>query len=316
MSMNDMEPNPSGMLNNYSHQDFFRAYRKGFWRSILSWMRNSDNDLLPFDEVIKRIPLKGQSYQGLKQIETDRIIGSVSRFAEFDRAFLPRQTHTRERWESIDQAYYKDVILPPIDVYQIGEIYFVKDGNHRVSVARERGQLFMDAYVVKISIPGTLDKHTNINTLILQQEYLGFIDQTRLDELAPGYDFHFSIPGQYDKLLHHISVHRWYMGEKMKRPISEDEAVLGWVNDVYRPLIRIIRKHDILKQFPERTETDLYLWIIEHRWYMVEEQHKKVSLETAASHYVQTFSRKPFRHLQQFFQYLVIKIRKSIKKQP
>ena len=90
----------------------------------------------------------------MKQIETDKIIGSVSRFQEFDRAFLPRQTHTRERWESIDKAYYKDVILPPIDVYQIGEIYFVKDGNHRVSVARERGQLYMDAFVVKISHSG------------------------------------------------------------------------------------------------------------------------------------------------------------------
>jgi hypothetical protein len=313
--MHDNHPNTSGLLINNSRQDFSRAYRKGFWRSILSWLRKSDNDLLPFDEVIKRVPLKGQSYQGLKQIETDQIIGSVSRFTEFDRAFLPRQTHTRERWESIDQAYYKDVILPPIDVYQIGEVYFVKDGNHRVSVARERGQLYMDAFVVKISIPGNLDKHTNINNLVLQQEYLGFIDQTHLDVLAPDCDFHFSIPGQYDKLLHHISVHRWYMGEKMKRPVSEEEALLGWLNDVYRPVIRIIRKHNILKQFPQRTETDLYLWIIEHRWYMVEEQHKKVSLETAASHYVQTFTRKPFRKLQKLFRNLKENIRKSTKKQ-
>lgn len=316
MSMHDMQTNPNELLSTYSRQDFSRAYRKGFWRSILSWMRNADNDLLPFDEVIKRIPLKGQSYQGLKQIETDRIIGSVSRFAEFDRAFLPRQTHTRERWESIDQAYYKEVILPPIDVYQIGDVYFVKDGNHRVSVARERGQLYMDAYVVKINIPGTLDKNANINTLVLQQEYLGFIEQTHLDELDPIDNFHFSIPGQYDKLLHHISVHRWFMGEKLKRPITEEEAIIGWVNEVYRPLVRIIRKHKILQEFPQRTETDLYLWIIEHRWYMVEEQHKKVSLETAARHYVQTFSHKPFRHLRQYFKYIAIKIRKLTKKQP
>jgi hypothetical protein len=314
MSPHDFQPNHTELQNNFSRQDFSRAYRKGFWRSILSWLSNSDNDLLPFDEVIKRIPLKGQSYGGLKQIETDRIIGSVSRFTEFDREFLPRQTYTRERWESIDQAYYKDIILPPIDVYQIGEIYFVKDGNHRVSVARERGQLYMDAFVVKISIPGNLDKHTNINTLVLQQEYLGFIDQTRLNELAPEGDFHFSIPGQYDKLLHHISVHRWYMGEKFKRPVSEEESVLGWLNDVYRPLIRIIRKHNILKQFPQRTETDLYLWIIEHRWYMVEEQNKKVSLETATRHFVQTFPRKPFRRIQQFIQYLTAKIQSSTKK--
>jgi len=316
MSQFDPQTNPRELLSSFSRQDFARAYRKGFWRSVLSWMGNYDNDLLPFDEVLKRVPLKGQSYLGLKQIETEKIIGSVSRFQEFDRAFLPRQTHTRERWESIDQAYYKDVILPPIDVYQIGEIYFVKDGNHRVSVARERGQLYMDAFVVKISIPGTLDKNTNLDKLVLGQEYQAFIDATNLQELAPREDFHLTIPGQYDKLLNHISVHRWYMGEKLQRPIEEDEAVLGWLNEVYRPLIRIIRKYEILKEFPQRTETDLYLWVIEHRWYMIEEQHKKVSLDSAARHFSRQFAHKPFRHFRQGLDYIWNKIKKLLKKRP
>jgi hypothetical protein len=316
MSQFDPQVNPRELLSTFSRQDFARAYRKGFWRSVLSWMGNYDNDLLPFDEVLKRVSLKGQSYLGLKQIETEKIIGSVSRFQEFDRAFLPKQTHTRERWESIDQAYYKDVILPPIDVYQIGDIYFVKDGNHRVSVARERGQLYMDAFVVKISIPGKLDKNTNLDKLVLEQEYQGFIDATNLNELAPREDFHLSIAGQYDKLLNHISVHRWYMGEKLQRPIEKDEAVLGWLNEVYHPLVRIIRKYNILKEFPQRTETDLYLWIIEHRWYMIEEQHKKVSLESAARHFARQFSRKPFHHLRQFLSYISKKLRKLLKKRP
>ena len=316
MLPDDFQHNSGNQLNVYSRQDFSRAYRKGFWRSVFSWLRKFENDLLPFDEVMKRIPLKGQSYVGVKQIETDKIIGSVSRFAEFDRAFLPRQTHTRERWESIDQAYYKDIVLPPVDVYQIGEIYFVKDGNHRVSVARERGQVYMDAFVVKINIPGKLDKDTNINSLVLQQEYLGFIDQTHLDQLAPKNNFHFSITGQYDKLLNHISVHRWFMGEKFGRPISEDEAVLGWLNEVYRPLIRIIRKYNILDEFPQRTETDLYLWIIEHRWYMAEEQHQKVSLESAARHFARQFSQKPFRHLRQIIFWIRTKFKTKLKNSP
>ncbi len=315
MSMHDLPPNQLDLLNIYSRQDFARAYRKGFWRSVLGWLRKSENNLLPFDEVVKRIPLKGQSYLGLKQIETDRIIGSVSRFTEFDRSFLPRQTHTRERWESIDQAYYRDIVLPPIDVYQIGQVYFVKDGNHRVSVARERGQLYMDAYVVKINIPGTLDKDTNIDKLVLQQEYLGFMAQTHLDELAPDDDLHFSIPGQYEKLLNHISVHRWFMGERLQRPISEAEAVMGWLTEVYRPLVRIIRKYEILKEFPQRTETDLYLWIIEHRHYMVTELHKKISMESAARHFVTNFSQKPFRKLRLFFVRLVRKFGKKKTKQ-
>lgn len=309
----DYKSNPSELLNTYSRQDFSRAHRKSFWRSVISWLGKTDNDLLPFDEVVKRVPLKGQSYYGLKQIETDKIVGSVSRYLEFDRAFLPKQTHTRERWERIDQAYYSDVVLPPIDVYQIDDVYFVKDGNHRVSVARERGQLYMDAFVVKINIPGTMDKNTNLEQLVLQQEYIGFIEQTRLDELAPRENFRFSIPGQYDKLMNHISVHRWFMGEKMQRPVTDEEAVAGWLRDVYQPLIRIIRKYDILKGFPQRTETDLYLWIIEHRWYMVEEQHRKISLDAAARHYASQFSRKPFRHLRQFFYWIVKKIRNLFK---
>jgi hypothetical protein len=314
MHPNDHQTNSSELLHAYSRQDFLRAHRKSFWRSVISWLGKTDNDLLPFDEVMKRVPLKGQSYFGLKQIETDKIVGSVSRYLEFDRAFLPRQTHTRERWERIDQAYYSDVILPPIDVYQIGDVYFVKDGNHRVSVARERGQMYMDAFVVKINIPGTMDKNTNLEQLVLQQEYLGFITQTHLDEIAPKENFRFSIPGQYDKLMNHISVHRWFMGEKLQRPVTDQEAVAGWLQDVYHPLIRIIRKYDILKEFPLQTEMDLYLWIIEHRWYMVEEQHRKISLDAAARHYASHFSRKPFRHLRQFYLWIVKKTKKLLKK--
>ena len=78
----------------------------------------------------------------------------------------------------------------------------------------------MDAFVVKINIPGTMDKNTNLEQLVLEQEYIGFISQTHLDELAPKENFRFSIPGQYDRLLNHISVHRWFMGEKLHRSLQ------------------------------------------------------------------------------------------------
>jgi len=117
---------PGESFTNQSKEDFSKAYWKGFWNSILSWLRRSNNELLPFDEVRKRIPMRGQHYRGLMQIETSRIIGSESRFNDFDRAFLPRQTHTRERWESIDRAYFQDVILPPIDVYKVGDVFLSK----------------------------------------------------------------------------------------------------------------------------------------------------------------------------------------------
>jgi hypothetical protein len=318
MSPSNDSFSPSYDINHLAHRDFSRAHRKSFWRSVLSWVLSSDNELLPFDEVLKRVPRKGQHYIGFKQIETDKIIGSVSRFQEFDRAFLPRQTHTRTRWENIDRAYFQDIILPPIEVYQIGEIFFVKDGNHRVSVARERGQAFMDAYVVQIDIPGKMDEHTNLDKLVLEYESSEFLELTRLGQIAPKEDFRFSIPGQFEKLFHHISVHRWFMGEKLNRPVSEEEAASGWFRDVYYPLVKIIRKHKIMKEFPQRTETDLYLWIIEHRWYMIEELRRKVSLESAAIHFSQQFANRPFRQLHQWLKRLFSKIgwKRTNKNQP
>ena len=292
----------------FTKNDFSRAYMKGFWRSVFSQISNKDNELLPFDEVMHNIPLRGQHYLGLKQIETSKIIGSVNRYQDFDRAFLPRQMHTRARWESVNSAYFKDIILPPIEVYKVSDAYFVKDGNHRVSVARERGQAYMDAYVIEIEVSGTINENTNINDIVLTHEYADFLSRSKLDRAVPGVDFHFSIPGQYDRLLQHISVHRWYMGEKKKRPISDEEAALGWYTEVYQPLVKIIRKHGILTKFPQRTETDLYLWIIEHRWYLGEKTHQKVSLESAADHFVNHFYNRPFRHTRQILTWLKRKI--------
>lgn len=294
MTENRDDPLAGKHLFMAARDDFSHAYFKGFIRAMQSWINRENNDLLPYDEVRKHIPMRGQHYIGLQQIETQKIIGSVSRFNDFDRAFLPRQTHTRGRWESIDRAYFSDVILPPIDVYKVGDVYFVKDGNHRVSVARERGQAYMDAYVIEVDIPGKLDENTSLDNLLMVQEYAEFLNTTHLDQLYPDQDFRFSIPGQYEKVLQHISVHQWFMGEAQKHPIEYIEAVKGWYKDLYHPLMKIIRKHKILDQFTDRTEMDLYLWIIEHRWYLGEELHRPVSLEAAALNFSQKFSKGSF----------------------
>ena len=313
--MHDEEEIGSGSFMQQSRRDFSHAYEKGFWRSIFNLIQKKNNELLPFEEVLKHIPMRGQNYIGIRQIETDKIIGSVSRYNDFDRAFLPRQTHTRSRWESIDRAHFKQIILPPIEVYKIGDAYFIKDGNHRVSVAREKGQAFIDAYVTEIQTPGRVDKNTDLKQLVLEQEYTDFLKETKLDQLYPGEDFRFTLPGQYDKILQHISVHRWFMGEKLNRPISDEEAIKGWYEEVYEPVVRIINQHQILKRFPNRTPMDLYLWILEHRWYLAEEQKGRVSIESAALHFSQHFSKRPFLHLRQAWNRLTSKIIRRNKKQ-
>jgi hypothetical protein len=286
-----------GMFERIARSDFDTALRKSYWRTVLSWLTQSTNELLPFDEVRKRLPMSGQHYIGLRQISVDDIVGSVGRYQDFDRAFLPRQSRTRDRWIRIDEAHLKDVELPPIEVYKIGSIYFVKDGNHRVSVARERGQYYIDAYVIEIDAPVSIDNQTDIDDLIRKQEYAEFITRTHLNELRPDAHIEFSTHGQYNKLLDHISVHRWYLGEQLKHDLPYHQAVTSWYDHVYLPLVAIIRDHEILNEFPGRTEADLYLWIMEHLWYLREEWKEEVTLEEAASHFAEEFSKKPLTRL-------------------
>lgn len=283
-------------LSQAARDDFDVAFRKGFWNSVNSWLRRNSNELIPFDEVRRRLPITGQHYLGLRQVDVNEIVGSVSRYHDFDRAFLPKRTHTRERWESVDKAHIQDVILPPIELYKIGHIYFVKDGNHRVSVARERGQVYIDAFVIEIDTPVNLDPDQDLRELVLTVEQASFYTQTHLAEYRPGVDIRFTLPGQYDKLIEHIRVHRWYMAEERKGEVTEQEAVVDWYDQVYQVLVRVIRIEKVLSDFPGRSEADLYLWIIEHRWFLMQEYGRDVSFFTAARHFSKTYSNRPLRH--------------------
>jgi hypothetical protein len=284
-------------VNETARADFYAALRKGFWHSVIGWITQSRSTLLPYDEIRKSLPLSNQHYIGMREIPIEQIIGSVSRYRDFDQAFLPLQTHTQGRWMSIDRAHLTDIILPPIEVYKIGNTYYVKDGNHRVSVARMKGQKYIDADVIEIEVPVPVDPDVDINDLILRLERVDFMERTRLHEIHPETEIHLSIPGGYERLIEHISVHRYFLGVQRKHDITWEDAVSGWVEQVYLPLVYVIREYRILKEFPNRTETDLYLWIIEHLWFLREEYKSDVSLEMAAAHFTEEFSRRPLRQL-------------------
>lgn len=276
--------------------DFDRARQKGFWRAVGSWLSNEENELLPFDIIRQRLPFHGEHYLGVRQIEVDKIVGSVSRYSDFDSAFLPRQTHTRSRWESIDRALLQDIILPPIEVYKVGELYFVKDGNHRVSVAREKGQVYIDAEVIEIDTSVFLDSRDDLSNLVLLEERIRFYETTNLTNLRENVNIEFTIQGQYDNLLRHIETHRYFLGVETGQPVSYEDAVCSWYDHVYLPLVEVIRKQEILKEFPTRTEADLYIWIIEHLGYLREE-YAEVTAEQAAAHFAREYSEHPVHRL-------------------
>ena len=286
-------------ISHQVHQDFERARRKAFWRRLAARLLGRGDALLPFEETRRRLRAQAQHYSGLRQVPIDHIVGSVSRYRDFDRAFLPRRTTTRGRWLSIDRAYYEDTVLPPIELYQLGETYFVKDGNHRVSVARQQGQEFIDAYVIGLPVPVPIASLAELEEWVRHQDALDFATRTRLLTLRPGAHVELTLPGQYEKLLEHISVHRWFLGIEQQRPVAWDDAVASWYDRVYAPLAESIRSSGVLRDFPGRTEADLYLWVIEHRWHLHQTGvlDDDAPVEDTLREYAAEFSPRPGRRL-------------------
>ncbi len=228
-------------------------------------MTGKSTELLSYEEVRRKLRATSIVSRGLQDIPLDAIVGSVSRYNDFTRTFLPRLDSDQDRWASVKVATADMSGLPPIEVYQIGEAYFVHDGHHRISVARQYKAKEVQAYVTEVKSRVPLSAEIRPEDLIISAEYVEFLSQTKLDELRPDIDLAATCPGQYCKLSEHIEVHRHYMGLEQQREIPYEEAVTHWYDTVYCPVIDIIRDLGILYDFPGRTETDLYLWIAKHR---------------------------------------------------
>lgn len=252
-------------------EDFHRARRRAVLESILATLSGRSADLLSYEDVLKKLKEQGRASRGLKDIPLDAIVGSVGRYQDFTRTFLPRHDADIHRWTRVQMAMNSMAGVPPIEVYQIGDAYFVLDGNHRVSVARQMGATHIQAYVTEIKTKVPLTPDVTPDELILKAEYAEFLEKTKLDELRPGCDLTVTVPGQYRVLLEHIDVHRYFMGLEQQREIPYHEAVTHWYDTVYMPVVQEIREHGILRDFPGRTETDLYIWIMEHRAALQEE---------------------------------------------
>ena len=280
-----------------ANEAFNRARRRALWQGVLGLLKGQQAiraNLLSFDAVRDKLKIRGQHYAGLQTIPLDKIVGSVGRYQDFDRAFLPAQEHIRNRWRAVYQAAQGKGV-PPIEVYQIGDAYFVRDGHHRVSVLKELGAIDIEAYVTEFETPVPVPADTVEADLDLKGEYAAFLFETGLDRLRPEQQIEFTVPGQYRKLEEHIAVHRYFVSERENREVPDDEAVARWYDEVYCPLVGIIREAEILEQFPGRTEADLYVWLIEHHYFLSEETGYEVPLEEAAADFSAEFSRGPGR---------------------
>ena len=248
-----------------SRETFNAARRRGFMQDILADLSGRSDNLLSFSEVQRHLRLSEPTEEvTLEEIPLEKIVGSVGRYRDFNRAFLPRAQIDPQRWMRIDRLR-RQTDLPPIDVFQIGEVFFVRDGNHRVSVARARNDKTIRARVVRIPSRVTLEPDTSPDDLILKEGYTEFLENTSLDRECPDQNIQLTRPGGYRSLQQHVEIHQFYVGLRSNYYPTLPEAAADWYQNVYLPVVERIRASGTLMYFPGRTEADLYLWIAENR---------------------------------------------------
>ena len=268
-------------------QDFERARQHGFLADLRAIFAGRSRNLIPYHEVRRRVSPEAESYRGVQTVPLSQIVGSMDRFQDFNREFFPRQRFSAGRWQNVDRAYYQDVHLPPVQLYKVGDVYFVKDGNHRVSVARERGQQFIDAEVIEGHIRAPLDPSMRADELLLQAEYAEFLRRSDLDHIAPDHDIRPSALGRYDEIWEQIEGHRDWLAAIRHEPVTDRDAVADWYEHIYLPIVEVARKRGLTDRFPEQTEADIYLWVMRHRWAIEREQGQDIGPAPAAQDYAE-----------------------------
>lgn len=275
-------------LTSRVRSDFSRARFKAFLNRVRSLVSGQPTTLLSYHDVKEQLHIGGPIYRGVQTVRVDQIVGSLNRYHQFDRAFLPVQSDTAQRWQNIDRAFYDEVSLPPVVLYKVGQVYFVVDGHHRVSVAREQGAEFIDAEVRECRTRVNITPDLKPEDLKILGEKVRFLERTRLDELRPKAKIRLTIPDGFDRMLEHIAVHRYFMGLDLKRDVSEEEAITHWFDTVYLPIVKEIRRSKILEDFPGKTEGDLYLWVLDHQHYLAEVEGQSLQPpEQAARHFIE-----------------------------
>jgi len=253
------------ILSQESNRKFSEMRNRVFFQSVLSTFHHKSMNLLAFDDVRSSLKLNHMRYLGLKDVPLSKIVGSVGRYRDFNRAFLPLNDSQENRWRGVYDLTAHGEGFPPIELFKIGDIYFVRDGNHRVSVARANGTPSIEAYVTEYVTSVELNPDDSLDDILIKAGAANFATVTRLNHLRPNHGIQLTNPGRYKYLLQHIAVHKYYREIDCQCEISWEDAVVSWYDNVYMPLVKEIRERAILERFPGRTEADLYAWLVYHR---------------------------------------------------
>ncbi len=272
-------------INQKASDDFNKAKSKATISGILNALTPERQRLLSLEDVKKLVKPKSETYLGMKAVPVKLIVGSEGRYKDFTKAFLPKKEFSRSRWENVDKAHLQSIILPPIKLYEIGGTYFVRDGNHRVSVAKAQGVMDIDAEVIRLDTEIKLEPGMSVSDLkkkVIQYEKERVFRETGLDKVINPESIDFTATGRFIEMLRHIQGHKYFLNEDKDEEIPFLEAAASWYENLYKPIVDIVREEKILSRFPGRTEGDMYLWIVKHWDELKKHYGNNFSLRSAA----------------------------------
>ncbi len=282
---------------------FSKAISKAFAQELKALLFRRSKKLLPFDDVKEKLDLWYGKEIGIKTIPLNSIIGSQGRYRNFTRHFLPLEENLRNRWKQIEIAMESGKELPPVELYKVCNAYFVKDGHHRVSVAKAKKKVSIEATEFEYNCDLSLDDQTDVEQIAILETYHLFLKETGLKE--KGYSkLHLTVLGGYPILMEHIQRHQFYLEDKEKRRIEVKEAAISWFDNIYSPMRDLILKNGILEKFPHRTETDFYIWISKYKNRLFQDVFSPDEPQNVINSYINFFSnplRKIFGKLRRYF---------------
>jgi hypothetical protein len=249
-----------------AQSDFSRARRSRLLAEIGRRLRREPDDvalMLPFEEVVEALGRTGQRELGLQTVPLDAIVGSVDRTVDFDRRLRPTSPRLRTRWERIAAAQRRGEALPPVSLYKIGDLYFVRDGHHRVSVAKSHGREDIDAYVVEVSTRLKLDEGTHVSDLPLKDHERLFRERVPLPAEARG-RIAVSDPWDYGTLAEAVEAWGFRAMQDRGTYMDRGEVARLWFAEEYEPVVELLRAGELIAS--GETETDAYLRVAGDRY--------------------------------------------------
>lgn len=283
------------LISSQTDEDFNKAHNKALFNEIQHLLNPEEATLISFTDIKKMLRPKNELYKGMQIVPINLIVGSEGRYKDFDNHFFPKSNFLKARWERVDSAVLQNITLPPISLYEAGGLFFVRDGNHRVSVAKMKGQEYIDAEVVSLQSEIKLKPSTSKKSIlkqVLNYEKRVFYSETNFGDLTDYWCLDFTTPGQYDVIYNHIITHRYYINMDKTEEIPFEDALLSWFNNVYTPVVKALESNHIKRIFKRRTLSDMYIYLIKYWDELKQKFGNDFTLEAAVKDFKKEYSQK------------------------